>query len=155
MLSKQLASVVRSQELFFNGQQTKSYQFRIRMLLKLKHTILKYETEIMGALQADLHKSAFESYATEIGFVLEEISFHVRHLKQWMKPERVPSGVASFPSKSRLMSEPLGKVLIIAPWNYPFQLIMAPLIGAISAGNTVLEKHFCLNMWLFFKGMRW
>jgi len=137
---KQISSVVIAQNIFFERQHTKTYYFRKKSLLKLRDAIKKYEPEITKALYADLHKSAFEAYATEIGFVLEEISYHLKNLKKWMKAERMPSGLASFPSKSRLMSEPLGRVLIIAPWNYPFQLIMAPLVGAISAGNTVILK---------------
>jgi aldehyde dehydrogenase (NAD+) len=124
----------------FTQQKTKSLQFRLLMLQQLKSGIKKFEDEIYRALHADLHECAFESYATEVGFVLEEITFHQRHIKRWMKPERVASGLASFPSKSRVMSEPLGRILIIAPWNYPFQLIMAPLIGVISAGNTAVIK---------------
>ncbi len=137
---KQITSVVIAQNVFFDRQHSKTYYFRKKSLLKLRDAIRKYEPEISKALYADLHKSEFEAYATEIGFVLEEISYHLKNLKKWMKAERMPSGLASFPSKSRLMSEPLGRVLIIAPWNYPFQLIMAPLVGAISAGNTVILK---------------
>jgi len=136
--NNEFISVFEHQGVFFDQQKTKSLFFRLDALKKLKAAILQFEPEIMQALQTDLHKSNFESYATEIGFVLEEIGYHLRHLKHWAKPERVPSSVTSFPSRSMILSEPLGRVLIIAPWNYPFQLIMAPLIGAISAGNTAI-----------------
>jgi len=138
--NNEFISVFEHQGVFFDQQKTKSLFFRLDALKKLKAAILQFEPEIMQALQTDLHKSNFESYATEIGFVLEEIGYHLRHLKHWAKPERVPSSVTSFPSRSMILSEPLGRVLIIAPWNYPFQLIMAPLIGAISAGNTAIIK---------------
>ena len=138
--NKDLLRVFKLQSDFFSQQQTKALSFRLDALCRLKTAIIQYEPEITQALHADLNKSAFEAYATEIGFILEELSYHIRHLKYWDRPESVCSGITSFPAKSIIMSEPLGKVLIIAPWNYPFQLVMAPLIGAISAGNTIFIK---------------
>lgn len=128
------------QQKFFLTGRTLDFVFRKRMLQKLKATILEHENDFYDALFKDLHKSEFESYATEIGFVLDELSFNLKKLKKWMKPKKVSSGIVSFPSRSRITHEPLGTVLIIAPWNYPFQLLMAPLIGAIAAGNTVILK---------------
>lgn len=139
-IQQETSSVFTRQGIFFGQQKTKPLGFRLSALQKLKSAIKNFENEIYRALYADLQKSEFEAYATEIGFVLEEISFHQRNLKRWVKPERVSSGIASFPSKSRVLPEPLGRTLIIAPWNYPFQLIIAPLIGAISAGNTAILK---------------
>jgi aldehyde dehydrogenase (NAD+) len=139
-IQQETSSVFTRQGIFFGQQKTKPLAFRLSALQKLKSAIKNFENEIYRALYADLQKSEFEAYATEIGFVLEEISFHQRNLKRWVKPERVSSGIASFPSKSRVLPEPLGRTLIIAPWNYPFQLIIAPLIGAISAGNTAILK---------------
>lgn len=139
-IQQETSSVFTRQGIFFGQQKTKPLAFRLSALQKLKSAIKNFENEIYRALYADLRKSEFEAYATEIGFVLEEISFHQRNLKRWVKPERVSSGIASFPSKSRVLPEPLGRTLIIAPWNYPFQLIIAPLIGAISAGNTAILK---------------
>ncbi|PKP31264.1 MAG: aldehyde dehydrogenase family protein [Bacteroidetes bacterium HGW-Bacteroidetes-16] len=138
--NSEFISVFDRQGVFFAQQKTKPLFFRLEALRKLKAAILQYEQEIMQALQADLHKSNFESYATEIGFIHEEIGYHLHHLKHWIKPERVSSSLTSFPSKSMILSEPMGRVLIITPWNYPFQLVMAPLIGAISAGNTAIIK---------------
>ncbi len=128
------------QKEFYGSGSSLSYRFRLEALKKLKASILQYEEDIYDALWKDLHKSKFEAYASEIGFVLEELSFHIRKLKGWMKPKKVSSGLTMFPASTYKYHEPLGNVLIIAPWNYPFQLLMAPLIGAISAGNTVILK---------------
>ena len=116
------------------------YAMRIANLKKLKNALLDFEEDIYDALYKDLHKSRFEAYATEIGFVLEELQFHLKHLKKWMKPKRVSTPLTNFPASSFLYHEPLGKVLIISPWNYPFQLTLAPLIGALSSGNRVVLK---------------
>ena len=94
----------------------------------------------MDALTADLGKSAFESYATELGIVYEEISLHIRKIAAWSKPKRVGTPLAAWPAKSYVQAEPLGVCLIIAPWNYPFQLVFAPLIAAISSGNCATLK---------------
>lgn len=125
---------------FFDEGKTKSYNFRINQLKKLKSTIKKYEGDISDALYMDLHKSAFESYTAEIGFIYEEINYTIKHLKKWLEPNRVRDIVSTMPSKSYIYPEPLGVVLIIGPWNYPFQLILGPLIGAIAAGNCVIIK---------------
>ncbi len=135
-----LQALFASQQGFFATGKTREVAFRREALKKLRSAILMHEQELYDALQKDLHKSAFESYASEIGFVLEELRFHLNHLKKWTRPRRVSSTIVSFPARARLTHEPLGTVLIIAPWNYPFQLMMAPLIGAVSAGNTVMLK---------------
>ncbi len=135
-----LQALFASQQNFFATGKTREVAFRREALKKLRSAILMHEQELYDALQKDLHKSAFESYASEIGFVLEELRFHLNHLKKWTRPRRVSSTIVSFPARARLKHEPLGTVLIIAPWNYPFQLMMAPLIGAVSAGNTVMLK---------------
>ena len=129
----------RQQKFFLTGK-TLNFAFRKNALRKLKSTIREHENDFYDALFQDLHKSEFESYATEIGFVLDELSFNLKKLKKWMKPKKVSSGIVSFPSRSQITHEPLGTVLIIAPWNYPFQLLIAPLIGAIAGGNTVILK---------------
>ncbi len=133
-------SLFKRQQKFFMTGRTLDFAFRKNMLRKLKATILEHENDFYDVLFQDLHKSQFESYATEIGFVLDELSFNLKKLKKWMRPKKVSSGIVSFPSRSRITHEPLGIVLIIAPWNYPFQLLIAPLIGAIAAGNTVILK---------------
>ncbi len=140
MDNSSLPGLFSSQQLFFASGKTRKVSFRKEALKKLRSAILMHEEELNEALYKDLHKSPFESYATEIGFVLDELRFHLKKLHQWARPKRVGSSVISFPAKGYKTYEPLGTVLIIAPWNYPFQLMMAPLIGAVSAGNTVIIK---------------
>ncbi len=140
MENTSLQALFRSQQSFFAGGKTRELLFRKEALKKLRSAILMHEEELYEALYLDLHKSAFESYATEIGFVLDELRFHLKKLHKWVKPKRVRSSVVSFPAKGYKTYEPLGTVLIIAPWNYPFQLMLAPMIGAVSAGNTVIIK---------------
>ena len=132
---------VEDQTRFFFTHTTKDIDFRLEQLKKLKKAILAYEDRLYEALWKDLHKSKFEAYVTEIGITLSEISFHIRHLRKWSKPKRVPTNqLIHFWSSSKILHEPFGRVLIIAPWNYPFQLLITPLIGAISAGNCVVLK---------------
>ena len=126
-------------ELFDSGH-TKSYDFRIHQLEELKSAIKNNEEEIFEALYKDLHKARFESYAAEIGFIYQELNYVIKNLKYWMRPKRVRGIISTFPSKSYIYAEPLGVVLIVSPWNYPFQLVMAPLIGAIAAGNCAIVK---------------
>jgi aldehyde dehydrogenase (NAD+) len=132
---------VEKQREFFMTHQTKDVEFRISQLKQLKRAILTYEDRLYEALWKDLHKSKFESYATEIGLVLTEIGEHIRHLKKWARPRRVfTNQMIHFWSTSTIYQEPYGLVLVIAPWNYPFQLLINPLVGAISAGNCVTLK---------------
>ena len=127
------------QEYFFSGV-TAAYAFRKEQLQTLKKAIEKYEHQIMKALFKDLHKSQEEAFTTEIGFVYAEISHTLKHLKSWMSKSAVGTPLFLFPSSSAIIREPLGVCLIIAPWNYPFQLVIAPLIGAIAGGNCVVLK---------------
>ena len=117
-----------------------SVQERIRILQDLKTKIKQHEKDILQALAHDLHKSEQEAYTTEIGMVYEEINHTVKHLHKWGKPSRVKTPLTHIGSKSMIIKEPYGSVLIIAPWNYPFQLALSPLVGAISAGNAVTLK---------------
>ena len=128
------------QNAYFHQGETRSFVFRKAQLKKLRDAIKQFETKISKALFDDLNKSPFEAYSTEIGFVLEEISYHLRHLNKWIHPRRVYNPITNFPARASLLYEPKGTVLIIAPWNYPMQLLIAPLVGAISAGNTVILK---------------
>lgn len=125
---------------FFSSGATKDYQFRKHQLQVLKKALYQYEEAIYTALYTDLRKNKEECWVTEIGFTIAEINFALKHLKSWMQPKKVPTNLLNFPGKSFLLSEPLGVVLIIGPWNYPLQLLMAPLVGAIAAGNTVVLK---------------
>ena len=135
-----LENIINNQREFFLGNNTKSYAFRIRQLEKLENAIRENEGEILAALEKDLGKSNFESYLTEYHFVLEEIKFAKKNLKKWMKKKRVRKSLTTFPAKSFYIYEPLGVTLIISPWNYPFNLSLGPVVGAIAAGNTVILK---------------
>lgn len=132
--------MLRQQQELFASHQTKAIKFRLEQLRKLKRAINKYEPKIADALWADLHKSFEEAYLTEISIVKQEIDNHIKHLKKWAKPKRVPTPIHLLPSKGKIIYEPLGVSLIVAPWNYPFQLLMNPLVGSISAGNCAILK---------------
>jgi aldehyde dehydrogenase (NAD+) len=125
---------------FFNSGATASYQFRRNQLLQLKSVVQKYEKEIYAALYADLKKSPEECWVTENGFLLSEINFALKELNGWMKPQKVNTNLLNFPSSSYILKEPLGVVLVISPWNYPLQLLLTPVVGAMAAGNCVVLK---------------
>lgn len=124
---------------FFTGV-TKPLSFRLKQLEALKEAIVKHEEDILEALHKDLNKPAFEAYATEVGFVLDSIGHTIKHLDKWMKDKTVKTPIHQPFSKAFIRSEPYGVTLIIAPFNYPFQLAIEPLIGAIAAGNTAVVK---------------
>ncbi len=136
----QIKSILEQQRAFFSTHKTKELKFRIEQLKKFKAAILKYEEKIANALWIDLHKSYEEAYLTEISIVLGEIEKHLKHIRRWSKPKRIKTPLALLPSSSKIVYEPLGVSLIVAPWNYPFQLLMAPVAGAISTGCTVVLK---------------
>ena len=123
------------QKKFFAEGNTLSLTSRTNALQKLKTEILARQEELERALSADLGKSRQESYTSEIGFVLSEISHTCRHLKEWMKPVKTKSPLSVFPAQSRIVKQPYGSVLIIGPFNYPFQLLVEPLVAALAAGN--------------------
>ncbi|MBD0287931.1 MAG: aldehyde dehydrogenase family protein, partial [Flavisolibacter sp.] len=125
---------------YFQGGVTRNYKFRRTQLQRLKSALFKYENEIYNALYADLKKNKEECWITELGFVITEINYALKHLHKWLKPQRVKTNLLNFPSRSFILHEPLGVVLIIAPWNYPVQLLLTPLVGAIAAGNCVVLK---------------
>ncbi len=125
---------------YFSTGSTLSYDFRKEQLKKLKTSILNHEQDLYDALYADLKKSPEETWVTETGMVIAELNAAIKNLKSWMEPECVTTNFLNMPSGSRIMKEPLGVVLIIGPWNYPFQLLINPLIGAIAAGNCVVLK---------------
>ncbi|MEI3611265.1 aldehyde dehydrogenase [Pseudogracilibacillus sp. SO30301A] len=133
-------SLVNKQKEFFRTEQTKDINFRITSLQKLRDAIRFKEKELMAALREDLNKSDFEAYTTEIGFVLAELRFTINNLRSWAKPKKVKTPKTHFGSTSYVYSEPYGTALIIAPWNYPIQLAIGPLIGAIAAGNCAVIK---------------
>jgi len=134
------SSLITKQKTFFKTGQTKHAAFRLEALQKLRTAIKANETMLMEALRADLNKSEFDAYTSEIGFVLEELRFTIKHLQSWITPKKVKTPVTHIGSSSYIYPEPYGVALIIAPWNYPFQLAVAPLIGAIAAGNCAIIK---------------
>ncbi len=125
---------------FFDQGNTKSYEFRLEQLKKLKLAIQDNESNIIDAMTMDLGKPEFESYTAEIGVIYSEINHAIKKLKKWMRPKFVATPIYLLPGISYLYPEPKGVVLIVGPWNYPFQLIISPLIGAIAAGNCVVLK---------------
>lgn len=132
--------IVESEKHFFRTGVTRGVDFRIDMLKKFRKAIIENDELISAALKADLNKQPFESYMCETGLLLEEINFHIKRLKKWSKTRRVKSGIGQLPGKSYVCPEPYGVVLIMAPWNYPVQLCLMPLVGAISAGNCAVVK---------------
>lgn len=132
--------IISDQRAFFATGETKNIQFRLRSLRRLYDAVSASESEILDALHGDLHKSSEEGYLTEVSIVLSEIKYHIKNLKRWAKPHPCKTPLHLWPSRSYTMMEPLGITLILAPWNYPFQLLLNPLIGALSAGNCVILK---------------
>ena len=132
--------IVESEKHFFRTGVTHGVDFRIDMLKKFRKAIIENDELISAALKADLNKQPFESYMCETGLLLEEINFHIKRLKKWSKTRRVKSGIGQLPGRSYVCPEPYGVVLIMAPWNYPVQLCLMPLVGAISAGNCAVVK---------------
>lgn len=125
---------------YFASGATYGYAFRKRQLQNLKAALYRYEEELYAALHADLKKNKEESWITELGLVVSEINHALKNLRRWMKPQPVGTNLLNFPSKSYVLHEPLGVVLIIGTWNYPVQLLLNPLVGAIAAGNCAVLK---------------
>jgi len=140
MDSNQINKIIENQHDFFSSYQTLDPEFRKSQLIKLKQVIKTSEKEIEKALMDDLGKCEFEAFSSEIGWVIHELTRHIKKLKKWSKPKRANSSILVFPSSGYIYNQPLGKVLIIGPFNYPFMLVFMPLIGAISAGNVVMVK---------------
>ncbi|HPO56787.1 MAG TPA: aldehyde dehydrogenase [Ignavibacteriaceae bacterium] len=137
---ERIEELIKKQRAFFSKNNTKDVSFRLKNLLKFRAGIRKYENKITDALWTDLHKSYEEAYLTEISIVMAEIDTHIKHIRKWASPKRVITPLHVLPSSSSIIHEPLGLALIIAPWNYPFQLLMNPLVGAISAGCCAILK---------------
>ncbi len=135
-----MKSLIEKQSQFFNQHKTYDVSFRIQQLKRLQEALKKYETRLNDALMADLKKSEFESYVSEIGLVYEEIRLAIKYVRKWAKPQKLRAPLVHFYSQTWLHPEPLGRVLIIAPWNYPVLLLFSPAIGAIAAGNCVVLK---------------
>lgn len=135
-----IEKIMENQRTFFNTGRTKKLGFRLEALNRLESSVKAHEQEIFQALKKDLNKSSFESYMTEVGMTLAELSYVKKHLPFWEGKKRKLSPLAQFPSESFTMREPYGVVLVMAPWNYPFMLCMEPLIGAIAGGNCCVVK---------------
>jgi len=132
--------IIEKQRIFFNQGQTRSIKFRLEALQLLMNNLPLLEEHVLTAIKADFGKPAFESYISEFGLIKKELNYLIKHLKNWSSPERRRNILLNFPSRSEIRYEPFGLVLIISPWNLPFHLALAPLIGAIAAGNCVVLK---------------
>ena len=139
MERKEIDKIINSQ-IEFNKTNSNSVNYRIQILNSLLNTINKNEDKIYDALKKDLNKHEFESFLSEVLLVKREIKLFTRKLKKWSKRKRVNGSIFNFPSSNYLIPEPYGNILIITPWNYPFQLSLTPLIGAVAAGNSVIIK---------------
>lgn len=135
-----IPKLVSAQKHFFASQQTKDISFRKYALRKLQSELFKREADIVQALYNDFKKSEYEAIMTETSIVYSELKMAIKNIEKWNKPKKVLPSILNFPSSAKIYSEPYGTVLIIAPWNYPFQLAISPLIGAIAAGNTIVLK---------------
>ncbi|MGD0022763.1 MAG: aldehyde dehydrogenase [Smithellaceae bacterium] len=140
MEKNSFAGLLKSQKDFFRSGYTRDVNFRVEALSKLKNIIQAQEEEVLNAIYEDLHKVSVDGYATEISGVYDEIKYALGNIHSWTKPEKVETPFFLLPSKSYVQKDPYGVTLIISPWNYPFQLLMTPLVGAIAAGNTAILK---------------
>jgi acyl-CoA reductase-like NAD-dependent aldehyde dehydrogenase len=138
-LEAQIRSQLQRQRDFFATGQTQELEFRLTHLRTLKQQLIAYQEQILEAVHVDLHKPPVEAYAVEVGAV-KEINFALKHLKSWMRPRGAAISLEMFPGRARVYPEPLGVALIIGPWNYPLQLMISPLVGAIAAGNCAILK---------------
>ena len=136
----EIKEIVAAQRAYFNAGKTLPVAGRIAALNRLREAILRNQDKLNEALMADLNKSPFETYMSEVGLVLDELRYVTKMTPRWARDKRVPSPMAQFKSKSFIHPEPYGVVLIMAPWNYPFMLAMEPVVGALAAGNCVVIK---------------
>ena len=135
-----ILKIVNQQKIFFNSNSTKQVSLRIETLKKLKNVLKENEQELYTAIYTDFKKSEFETYLTELSLIYNELNGAIRNLKKWSKQKRVRTNLANFPAKSYIIPEPLGTVLVISAWNYPYQIALIPAISALAAGNTVVIK---------------
>lgn len=140
MQEQEIRTIIEEQRRCFQAGSTLDVEVRVAALQKLKDCIVKYEEEICAALKKDLGKSSAESYMCEIGMVLSELTYMIRHVRKFAKEQRVRTPLAQFAARSYKKPSPYGVVLVMSPWNYPFLLTMDPLVDAIAAGNTVVVK---------------
>ena len=137
---KNIPQIITDQDRFFATGRTKNIAYRKRALVRLRQKIKQQQSAILEALEKDFGKPSFEGYATEYALVIQELDLAIKEIWKWQQSKKVPSSIFNFPSRDYEYYEPYGRTLLIAPWNYPFQLVFGPLIGAIAAGNTVVIK---------------
>ena len=135
-----ITTILQHQRAFFATGCTKDVSFRVESLRKLERWVRAHREEIFAALKHDLNKPPFETYATEMGVVLDELKFALKHIRRWSKPKRVRTNLKNFPSSGRIYPEPYGVTLVMSPWNYPFNLTLTPVIAAVAAGNCAIVK---------------
>lgn len=140
MEKEEIRLILENQRRYFTSGATKPYAARIETLKKLRALILQHETQIAEALWKDFRKPGFEVMATETRFVLKELNHSIRNLRRWMKKKHVPTPIIHFPAYSFIFPQPYGQVLVLSPWNFPFQLAFLPIVGALAAGNCVVLK---------------
>ena len=140
MEKEEIGLVIESQRKYFATGNTIDIKYRIEILKKLRSLIIFYEKDILDALWSDFHKPEFEAIATETKFVLKELNHAISNLKRWSKPRRTYTPVVHFISRSVVIPQPYGQILVLSPWNFPFQLAFVPLLGALAAGNCVILK---------------
>jgi len=124
----------------FDSGRTRPVEWRRAQLEQIRRMLHEREGALLGALAADLGKPATEAYAADVGFLYADLGLTLKHLRAWTRPQRVRVPMIVQPARARIVQEPLGVALVIAPWNYPVQLLLAPMIGAIAAGNCVVAK---------------
>jgi len=140
MKKEEIAKIVQCQRSFYNTHCTLPVKFRVDALKKLRNALIKNEDKICAAIKSDLGKSSFESYMCEVGLVISEISFMLKHIKKFAKEKTVLTPITHFASRSFVKPQPYGNVLIMSPWNYPLLLSLDPLVCSIAAGNTTILK---------------
>ena len=140
MSLENIKNLFENQKSYFAKGETQSVSFRKDQLARLRELIERNESEIHQALKEDLGKSQFEAFVSETGYCIQEIDKTIHHIDKWARKTPVSTSLLHFPASSFIQAEPLGTILIISPWNYPFQLLISPLIGALAAGNTAILK---------------
>ncbi len=140
MDKEEIRLIIKAQKKFIASGKSLEVRYRVAMLKKLRSLILQHEQEIINALWQDFHKPEFEVIATETRFVLKELNYAIRKVKRWSRQRRVRTPIVHFLSHSYIKPYPFGQVLLLSPWNFPFQLAFLPLIGAVAAGNSVILK---------------
>src|SRR5665811_460677 len=140
MEKEEVSIIIEAQRKFFAAGKSLSSEYRLEILKKLRSLIIFHEQDIVDALWKDFHKPEFEVIATESRFVIKELNHAIRNLKRWVGKTRVYTPVVHFISHSFIIPQPYGQVLVLSPWNFPFQLAFMPLVGAIAAGNCVILK---------------